>query len=137
MPPSSSPKSTRSTTSRTLRWRSSQFVSLSSQPATGVSKVFAQPLQGSPLPSAIDGLPPVSASDDSRSIFSTDDRNKGVEHVEEIGVRTRSSEQAVRSGDEQQSNEVVHESQLVIHAEEATGMCQCVICPPDFLIFAY
>ncbi|KAJ3553699.1 hypothetical protein NM688_g3475 [Phlebia brevispora] len=54
----------------------------STQPATSISKVVAQPLQGTPLRSAVEGLPIVQLPDDQRSVFSTNDMTK-EQRVEE------------------------------------------------------
>ena len=100
--PRSSKSSLRPPSNRKPKWRSSQFLTTSGQPATGVSKVFAQPLQGSPLRSAIDGLPSVTSLDDNGSIFSVDEMRKKRERVVEVAVE----DPQLRGADPSQEAEV-------------------------------
>lgn len=99
----SSKSSRTSNSSRTPRWRSSQFLSTSAQPPTSISKVFAQPLQGSPLRSAIEGLPSVISTDDSASLLSVDEMRKKRERQEDPATQhdpqqTQENEQPVGLG---------------------------------------
>lgn len=83
----SSSRSSQSTsnTLRVPKWKTSGL--FSSQPATSISKVFAQPLQGSPLRSAIDQLPAhaVSVQDDTRSTVGDDDSSVKQERASVAG----------------------------------------------------
>ena len=103
---------------RKPKWRSSQFLSTSAQPATSISKVVAQPLQGSPLRPAIEGLPSVSSIlDDHRSIYSSNGMRKEVRDEE-----SRSSQESPRqAGESETTLECISKERAEGVTEDAQG----------------